>query len=331
MENNLLAIENFFSEKSYDLYMTFNLSGKSYAILAERIIEIVQLPALYVLEKVPEYIVGLMNLRGKIISVIDLRKFLGVPVTGYSTEHQVLILKSNNKTVGIIVDSINDVVQLNRDDMEPLPYNSNEGFIRGLYKVTESVVAFIDLDIIINNIETVHHDDADFQAPMNISANLFPTDPISQEKFNKRALNLQKEIKLDVSRNDYQEDRFVSFCLNNEIYCISLKFVREFCKLKLINLTTIPCVPEFIVGLINLRGEFITIIDIKSFLQIPKSKITEKTKIIVAKSPNLQIGLLVDDVFDIVNIPLEQLRHETSAKYKKPDLHQQKLFLKMGL
>ena len=57
------------------------------------IIEIVQLPALNILEKVPEYIVGVLNLRGKIISILNLRKFLGISQTGYSTEHQVLIIK----------------------------------------------------------------------------------------------------------------------------------------------------------------------------------------------------------------------------------------------
>ena len=144
---------------------------------------------------------------------------------------------------------------------------------------------------------------------------MFPKDKLSQEKFKKRAVNLQKELKIETDKDFYKENRFVSFSLNNEKYCISLKYVREFRKYKLVSLTPVPCVPEFVKGIINLRGEFITVIDIKSFLQIPESKITDKTKIIVINSSDLQLGLVVDDVFDIVNMSAEKLSHNTTSKF----------------
>ncbi|MFH0702867.1 MAG: chemotaxis protein CheW [bacterium] len=334
MEKKFLTFNDFplELEKTSELYMTFSLSGKIYAIQAKQIIEIVQLPELNILEKVPEYIVGLMNLRGKIISVIDLRKFLGIQQTIYSTEHQVLIINNSEKIIGIIVDSVNDVIQFNKEQLEPLPYQSSEKFISGIYKNSDSLIAFLNLDIIVNNIKAIQTESSDslFKSPTYISADLFPTDKLSQEKFKKRAVNLKKEIKVDIDKSNYQENRFVSFSLNNEIYCLSLKYVKEFCKLKLINLTPIPCVPEFITGLFNLRGEFITIIDIKSFLQIPKTKITDKTKIIVVKLQNFQIGLVVDDVFDIVNISTIKMGLSASAKFEKNKYTSAEIMLEDG-
>lgn len=318
MEKDFLTINNFSSDKTSELHMTFSLSEKVYAIPAKKIIEIIQLPALNILEKVPEYIIGMLNLRGKIISIIDLRQFLGIPQNIYTHEHQIMIISANNKIVGIIVDSVNDVIQFNKEYLEPLPYNSGEKFISGVYKSPDfNLVAFLDLDVIIDNIEAIKIDNSDFKAPVHVATDLFSKDKISQEKFKKRAINLQKEIKIDIDKNFYQENRFVSFNLNNEIYCISLKYVRVFCKLKLVNLTPVPCVPEFIRGIINLRGEFITIIDIKSFLQISESKITDKTKIIVVRLSDLQIGIIVDDVFDIVNIPAEKLGHKNTGKFDR--------------
>jgi len=317
MENTFLTINELSLKSTSDLYMTFSLSEKVYAIPAEKIIEIVQLPALNILEKVPEYIVGVMNLRGKIISVIDLRKFLGISQIPYTTEHQVLIINTHDITIGIIVDSVNDVIQYNRENLEPLPYHSSEKFISGVYKNDDTLIAFLDLDVFINSIEAIQVDNLDFKAPTYISADLFPTDKASLAKFRKRAINLQKELKIDTDKGFHHENHFVSFSLNNEIYCISLKYVSVFCKLKLVSLTPVPCVPEFIVGIINLRGEFITIIDIKSFLQISKSNVTDKTKIIVVKVLDLQVGLLVDDVFDIVNIPAEKLSHISSNKFDR--------------
>ncbi|OGI23122.1 MAG: hypothetical protein A2287_02450 [Candidatus Melainabacteria bacterium RIFOXYA12_FULL_32_12] len=317
MEKNFLTINDLSSKKSSELYMTFALSEKVYAIPAEKIIEIVQLPALNILEKVPEYIVGVMNLRGKIISVIDLRKFLGIPQADYTPEHQVLIINTNEKIIGIIVDSVNDVIQYDKEFLEPLPYHSSEKFISGIYKSSDYLVAFLDLDIVVNNIEAIKVDNLDFKAPTYVSADLFSKDKLSQEKFKKRAINLQKELKIETDKDFSQENRFVSFSLNNEKYCISLKYVREFRKFKLVSLIPVPCVPEFIKGIINLRGEFITVVDIRSFLQISDSKITDKTKIIVIKSSDLQLGLVVDDVFDIVNLPVEKLSHNTTSKFDK--------------
>jgi len=312
MENNLI-LNN--SSLTTELYMTFSLSDRIYAFPAKQIIEIVQLPALSILEKMPDYIVGMMNLRGKIINVIDLRKFLGIPQIPYSSDHQVLIIKSYDKTIGIITDFVSDVIQFDTQNLEKLPYNSQEKYISGIYKNLDNIVALLDLDKITSDIETPGETISDLSN--NESYNLLPVDSLSLEKLKKRAIKLKKELKIDNDNTNYQENHFVSFSLNSEIYCIGLKFVKEFCKVKSFAITPVPCVPEFIPGLINHRGDFTTIVDIKSFLNIPKSDITEKTKIIVVKSSNLQVGLLVDDVYDIVNIPTEKISHNSPAKFEK--------------
>jgi len=313
MENNLIVNNN--SSLTTELYMTFNLSDRIYAFPAKQIIEIVQLPALTVLEKMPDHIVGMMNLRGKIINVIDLRKFLGIPQIPYSSDHQVLIIKSVDETIGIITDFVNDVIQFDTQNLERLPYHSQEKYISGIYKNSDNIVALLDLDKIVADIETTNVVITNLSS--NESYNLLPVDSTSLEKLKKRAIKLQKELKIDNDNTNYQENHFVSFSLNGEIYCISLKFVKEFCKVKSFAITPVPCVPEFIPGLINHRGNFTTIIDVKSFLQIPKTEITEKTKIIVIKSSNFQVGLLVDDVYDILNIPTEKITHNSPVKFEK--------------
>lgn len=317
MTNNFLTINDFMKKKASELYMTFSLSEKTYAIPAEKIVEIVQLPALQVLERLPEYIVGLMNLRGNIISVLNLRKLLGIKQEMFSTENQVLIINSNDKHIGIIVDSVNDVIQCNKENLNPLPYNLDESLISGIYRDAQSMVAFLDLDLIINNIAAVEIDKNTIVNEDYSFDNLFHSDDVSKEKLKNRAEKLQKEIKTEHYEDNFHQNNFVSFSLNKEIFSIGLKYVKEFCKLKSVNVVPVPCVPNFIIGIFNLRGEFITIIDIKSFLQIGKTIITDKSKIIVAKTPSIQVGLLVDDVFNIVNIPNDKLIQKSSSKLDK--------------
>ncbi len=317
MKNNFLTVENVICESNLELYITFSLSGKVYSILADQINEIIQLPALNIIEKLPNHIVGLINFKGKIINVIDLRRYLGTPVTKYSIDHQILIVNSGEKNVGIIVDSVNDVIQFDRNNLEPLPYQSKDGYILGIYKNDDEMVAFLNLNLILQNVTSVEISQSELEVPDSIPADLFPTDPVSVEKLKKRALKLQKEFKFDIYKDGNHEDKFVSFSLNHEIYCIGLKYVKEFRKLKLVNLTPIPCVPAFMLGLVNLRGEFITVVDIKGFLQIPKSQTTDKTKIIIVKTPHLQLGLIVDDVFDIVDIHTEKLSLDVKPAFEK--------------
>ncbi|MCK7489162.1 MAG: chemotaxis protein CheW, partial [Anaerotruncus sp.] len=204
---------------------TLTFQRKNTLFPRQNIIEIAQLPALNILERAPEYIVGVMNLRGKIISVIDIRKFLGIPQIPYTAEDQVMIIQTNNKTVGIIVNSVNDVIKSSKDTLEPLPYESEHKIISGLYKASDGIVAFLDLDIIASDIASIKINQMEYD-PDKMPSNLFPTDKVSLEKF-KKALNLQKELKVDIEKDLYQDNRFVSFSLNNEIYCVNLKHVRN--------------------------------------------------------------------------------------------------------
>lgn len=301
-------------EKDSELFLIFNLGEKNYAIPAEKIKEIVQLPALTVIQKFPEYIVGLLNLRGEIVSVVDLSRLLGLEPEPYTTDYQVLILECNEKNIGIIVSAIKDVTRLDKKTLNPLPYKSKEKIISGIYKHNDTLIAFLDINLIVQNVENVEPNSLEERGHVSVP---FPTDDVSRAKLLKRAEKLQKEARIVTGNLNYQENYFISFCLEKEIYAINLKYVKEITKLKLVNIVSVPCVPEFITGIINLRGEFITIIDIKYFLQIPNTLISDKTKIIVVKISDMQIGILVDEVFDIENIPTEKMNLNIQTKYEK--------------
>lgn len=323
MKEKFLLIHDYTQNETSELFMAFRLDDKTYAIPASRIVEIIQLPALQVMEKMPSHILGVMNLRGTIINIIDVRKILRLPKRKLTVDHQVLIINLGTSLVGIIADSVRDVIQVEVRDIKDLPYRSEDQYVNGAYKYQDDLIALLNLDSITreldsNNFHLTQGDLSETEVSTHAISELFPCDEASLEKLKLRALNLQSELKVDAHhRNDYNQDRFVAFSLNNETFCISLQFVKEFCKLKMLPLTPVPCVPQFIRGLVNFRGEFITIIDIKSFLNISKTPITDKTKIIVIKSSHLKVGLLVDDVFDIINIPAEKIYHSNNVKFEK--------------
>lgn len=324
MDTQLITVENFERNK-YNLFMTFSLEDRFYAAPAESIAEVIKLPMLNTPENLPEYIVGILNLRGNIINIIDLRSLLGIQPRPYSKEDCILVLSHNKTTWGLIVDSVNNVINIGVDQISSTPYSSKEQstLIKSIAKTQEGLLAILNLNF-ISKIAVSSYDhipleeikqELNFPTKINIPAKIereFDKDPKSIEIFNKRAKELQQELNLTIEKDKSRDQRFVSFLLNNEFYAISLKYIKEFSKI--INISIIPCVPDFYVGLINLRGEFFPVLDIKGFLGISKTEITEKSKIIFIKTPKMQVGVIVDEVFDIITVSQDKINKSNVSK-----------------
>jgi purine-binding chemotaxis protein CheW len=98
----------------------------------------------------------------------------------------------------------------------------------------------------------------------------------------------------------------VEFELASERYAFPLTDVREVSLLR--ELTPVPCTPPFVVGIINLRGEIRTVIDLKTFFDLPASGITDLNKIILIQHGALQFGILADAIRGVVSLPLGELQ-----------------------
>jgi purine-binding chemotaxis protein CheW len=101
-----------------------------------------------------------------------------------------------------------------------------------------------------------------------------------------------------------EEPRFqiVVVSLNLELYGIKVLSVREILKVK--KITRVPCTPEFIIGVISVRGDIQAVVDLKRFLQFGFSQMTDNSRIILVESKELVTGLLVDEMVDIIDVPI---------------------------
>ena len=98
----------------------------------------------------------------------------------------------------------------------------------------------------------------------------------------------------------------VEFELASEHYAIALAQVREVSLLK--ELTPVPCTPPFVLGIINLRGEIRTVIDLKKFFDLTDKGITELNKIIIIEHDDMQLGILADAIRGVRRIRLNDLQ-----------------------
>jgi purine-binding chemotaxis protein CheW len=98
----------------------------------------------------------------------------------------------------------------------------------------------------------------------------------------------------------------VDFLLAYEHYAIESRYVREVHPLE--NLTPVPCAPAFVRGVINLRGEILSVIDIKIFFDLPVRGLTDLDKVIVLQSGNMSFGILADAITGVRRIPTADIQ-----------------------
>lgn len=97
----------------------------------------------------------------------------------------------------------------------------------------------------------------------------------------------------------------VEFMLANEHYGIESNFVREVYPLK--DYTPLPCTPPFVLGVVNVRGQILSVIDVKKFFGMPEKGISDLNKVIIIHNANMEFGILADSVLAIRKIAMRDI------------------------
>ncbi|MBW2609241.1 MAG: purine-binding chemotaxis protein CheW [Deltaproteobacteria bacterium] len=100
----------------------------------------------------PDYVKGILNLRGQIVTVIDLGKKMGLSVTNLSHDTRNIIVNSKNEYIGLLVDSIGDVERTDWDKVEPPPANIGgvQGkYFEGVFKTKNSLIGILDVEEVL--------------------------------------------------------------------------------------------------------------------------------------------------------------------------------------
>jgi len=121
--------------------------------------EIVRVPEITVVPDAPAHLEGVINLRGKIVSVVDLRKRFRQVATPLSRQSRILVVEHRGRLVGMIVDAASEVLKIPESDVEPAPAMMKEGgldCVTGLGKYQKRLIILLDIDKVL----TVHESGA---------------------------------------------------------------------------------------------------------------------------------------------------------------------------
>jgi purine-binding chemotaxis protein CheW len=125
----------------------FRVGNETYGVPITALHEIVRVPEITAVPDAPEYLEGVINLRGKIVSVIDLRKRFGIKQATPSRRNRILVVEFNGRLSGLIVDSASEVLKIASSDIEPPPAVLQEGglnCVTGLGKYKGRLIMLLD-------------------------------------------------------------------------------------------------------------------------------------------------------------------------------------------
>ncbi|WP_018921595.1 chemotaxis protein CheW [Salsuginibacillus kocurii] len=134
--------------------IVFQLKDEEYAIEVDYVQSIERMQTVTRIPKVSPYIIGVMNLRGIITPVIDLRKRFGIEEKKYDETTRILVLSKDNIELGLIVDSANDVIDIPAEKIEPTPEvvgSVEEEYLRGVIKLDRRLFTLLNLDKVLHD------------------------------------------------------------------------------------------------------------------------------------------------------------------------------------
>lgn len=279
-------------EQKKNTHLYFQVGDNKYAVNSANVLEIMKLPALDYPQKLPNNIVGLLKYNNFVINVIDIRFYLDIEVRPYTVHNELLIVKTDELIYGIITDKVIGILPFDSVFVDAIPYADCNTVIDSLYKINNETIFIINI-YSVENILKKHQEWAKVEIPK-----LFPQDETSKAIMAKRTLEVVNKSTMKLASSElHVKNKYISFNLNSNTYCIALDYVKE--VLKDTSITNVPGTPDFIEGIMNLRGDYITVINLKNFLGLEAGVVTEKKPVIIIKCNELKLAFLIDKINEL--------------------------------
>lgn len=136
-------------------FISFKIGSEEYAIDILSVREIKGWTSTTVLPNQPEYVLGVMNLRGAIVPVFDLRCRFGLGLTQATPSHVVIIITALNRVIGLLVDAVSDILTVGADEIHPVPDMERERtaaeFLTGIIAVNDGMVVLLSLEALFGS------------------------------------------------------------------------------------------------------------------------------------------------------------------------------------
>lgn len=288
---------NKMQSSSMQMFASFKMGNSEIALSVSALQEVVNYPEKIVaVPLAPPFLTGLFNLRGVIIPIVDMAKFLDLESTVAVTAKKIAIVTVDQVRVGLLFDCTSEILNVPESDISA--YNDHT---EGPLSVIRSVLKLNEGERIIEVIDP----------PSLLKIQNIP-----------EIISKNKSEVAEISKKKSKRSQCISFRAGTMEFGVEISAIREIIKVPEIKRTVLTV--DFCIGMVTLRGMVIPILDFKKFIHSHSDVVEdqEARRIVVLKIQNIQVGFLVDSVDSIVTyfeeevMPIPMFQQERAEMMK---------------
>jgi purine-binding chemotaxis protein CheW len=259
--------------------IAFTIFEKEYALDIKNVIQVIRIKEITPIPQAPAFVEGIILWYGKVMPLISLRKKFSLDNQDLNKSNRIIITRVHGHHVGIIVDQVTDVLNLEAANLEPPGALFKEAnYLVGIGRIGKRLILLMDAEKLLSPQEQSSID--------NIIIG-------SEDK------QLEEQVTKDTLR-------LLAFSLNEENYCIDITEAKKVFTPGIV--TRVPNTAPFVKGVANLHGTIIPLIDIRPFLGLAGGEVTQASKMIVTEMEDGLVGIVVDKIFEAREIEKDSIQ-----------------------
>ncbi|MET0047155.1 MAG: chemotaxis protein CheW [Sedimenticola sp.] len=282
--------------------LLFDHEGSLFAVKTQVVHKIHWLPELTVVEGMPPFIVGVFDLQGELVPVLDINLRFGHSATPCRLTDCVVVIAVEHGLIGLIANEIVEMV-----DISPVVAS-----LDSLGSDMHSLITEVEADGRIVMLLDHHQlmDSGEFEIMLSptteegIERRLFFPQASEEERsiLRGRADALRKQL----VESDTEQHGLVVVSMDSEYFGFSLKSVREFADIG--SVVPVPCCPPHIMGNMNFRGDIVTLVDMRSELHLSFNNAEQPARVVVSEQNHLLVGIPVDEIHEVIFVDSKEYR-----------------------
>lgn len=290
--------------------VSFKLDRMELGVDIRQVQRIVRMVEITPVPKSPDFLEGVVDVMGRVVPVLSLRKLFRLKGKDPSLRTHILIGNLGEKSVGTIVDAVSDVLNVSRTQIEvPSLTTPLREFLLGVAKLGERIMLILDLKKVLSFQEQTLLEQEmrfDFETVDFRSLQVRLQDEADEEESAEQQ-RIRTELHrraVDLSRTERETEsefrKVVIFALGPEWYAFHAAEVRWI--VRPLKIVPVPCTPRHVAGIMNLRGDILPVVDLRRFFRLEETA-GRAVRIIVVEEAGVRVGFVVDAVQDVVDLP----------------------------
>lgn len=260
----------------------FQIGKQNFVFSLDNVKEIIKVPSITPVPLAKSHVAGLINLRGEVIPVLNLREKYKIESYIKSEDARIIIIEKNGFKLGVLVDKVLNISSIEQAQMNECKITTLEE-VKAVIKQKEGdkLITFIDSDKIVEESLAL----SVFQK-INIESTTSKVDE-SEQKLSK-------------------QERYILVQIDDQNYALNIANIQEIIRFS--DYSTVPSENDDILGIINLRNEIIPIINIQKLLKADNKRIDDETKIVIANNSGVKFGFVVDRILSVISANEEEIK-----------------------